>query len=461
MSTILSASDLNDFITPGLACVKPVQNARRDKDGPRIEVGDGAEQASTPVQINLSDCLACSGCITSSEVLLVESHSGAKLLEALKQTQKIFVASVCPQTRSSLGHAFDLPVDRVDRKLQHLFIERLGFMHVVGTEVGRLLVLDETVAEFADRRGDGSGPIVSSVCPGWTAYVEKTHPELVPYLSAVRSPQQVTGRLIKELICRNEMRSSSEVYHLSIMPCYDKKLESVRGSYQLDGHPEVDLVLTTRELVALVRDELGADFAALPEIAGAAPTPEHWPGDIEWQSNAGSSSGGYAQHVLASLQRSYAGSSITTRQGRNADVVEHELLASGGAVVLRCAQVYGFRNIQNIVRKLKRRAKGVSSSRQDDPSRWDYIELMACPGGCINGSGQIAPQTLGESKPWMAAVNTIYDALPKCEAAPRLADSLLRRMRISRDSAMLRTTFEPVAPAAASLPAAVALGSEW
>ncbi|KAK7202653.1 cytosolic Fe-S cluster assembly factor NAR1 [Myxozyma melibiosi] len=511
MSAILSAQDLNDFIGPGLACINPVvvnksDNAghteiRIDATGNPVEVSlDGDANAApqttslTPAQINLSDCLACSGCVTSAESVLISLQSHTELLSVLRaaraksggevdvemsdattttattEHKKLFAVSISHQSRASLAAAFNIPVAAVDAKLATLFKDILGFQYMVGTGVGRQISLtysarevlvnsgrmskasgatDTDVVDFSSMRisDDDSEksatksntqkkPIISSACPGWICYVEKTHPHIIPHLSAIKSPQQITGSLLKRLIAReNPGICESEIYHVSVMPCFDKKLEASRKDFaSCENVKDVDCVITTKEVVQLLLDEnidfMGIKETPAEEMLGTLKSmaPGEWPVEQSWESNEGSSSGGYLHHVLSSIAQhaqktENRQSSVKAVPGKNSDMVEYHLLdTSTGEVIAKAAQVYGFRNIQNLVRKLKLPGKGnaravVSRRRATtaavatmNPAEYDYIEVMACPGGCINGGGQIgAPAESGSSeKDWRETVEAAY-----------------------------------------------------
>lgn len=459
MSTILSADDLNDFIAPGVACIKPVE-IEKSSETAEIEIGiDGVpvekneKEPLKQAQISLTDCLACSGCITSAEAVLVELQSPKELLREL-ETDKAFAVSISPQSRISFARAYDLTVEQVDRKLTWLFSE-LGFSFYVGTEVGRIVSLEQTFMEATELT---KKPILCSACPGWTLYAEKTHPHVLPYLSRVKSPQQITGNLLKQTLV-NEGYDGNKIFHLSIMPCFDKKLESARPDNQMDGVKEVDLVLTAKELVQLVAEKFNLDFSDLPETDRSM-IPQTWP-NVSFASNLGSSSGGYLWYILYRLQMQHPGSEIRTIHGKNSDVVEYQLV-DGDDVLFRGSQVYGFRNIQNLVRKLKPGKKSVvrrASSRvaMGDPADNTYIELMACPGGCINGGGQISPPEGMNSKLWSHDMNELYSTLPKLNV-----EDTARSMHLNAEvtSSVVETSFKPLEKDT-SVPEALVVGSQW
>lgn len=424
MSAILSADDLNDFISPGVACIKPIEVQKTNDsgkaeieistDGIPVEVSvDGQQSTLKPAQISLSDCLACSGCITSAESVLVSMQSHNEVLKSLQENpDKIFVASVSHQTRTSLAGAYGISITQVDAKLKHLFVEVLGFKYIVGLEIGRGIALEFGAQEVLRSKADARGkPILSSSCPGWTCYVEKTHPHMIEYLSHIKSPQQITGTLLKDLISRQLQISKDRIYHLSIMPCFDKKLEASRPEFGDEQYREVDCVITTKEIIQMLIDQ-SRSFEALPEcysINDSEIAPRNWPVDDQWKSHSGSSSGGYLHYVLNELTTNNEKQcKLNVTAGRNTDIIEYEVIENGN-VIARAAQIYGFRNIQNLVRKLKPKSTAITKRRTGvGSSTWDYVEVMACPGGCINGGGQIGKPDDKSSKEWKDGMEKIY-----------------------------------------------------
>ncbi|KAK9451508.1 iron hydrogenase [Limtongia smithiae] len=538
MSAILSAQDLNDFIGPGLACINPVAVIKNESAGAteiqidsrgnpiEVSIDDGKPttfNALAPAQINLTDCLACSGCITSAESVLVSLQSHTELLSVLRTSRarcddknetgecggecspeeknkkkKVFVASVAHQVRASLAAAYDISIATVDAKLVTLFRDILGFQYLVGTGVGRQISLAYSTEEVMTSSQDRRGPILASACPGWICYVEKTHPHVIPYLSAIKSPQQITGSLLKRLIMRaNEAVAAGDIYHVSIMPCFDKKLEASRPDFQEEGSGvrDVDCVITTKEVVQLLIDE-GLDFANIAPAANeedigsalSALAPPEFPSDMSWSSNEGSSSGGYLDAVLrAYAEREKGDAEIKVVPGKNADMLEFQVVRADGSIAAKAAQVYGFRNIQNLVRKLKtggvatkrtvvsrKKAAGTATTAVLNPMDYVYVEVMACPGGCINGGGQIGMppsvakyDTMGQ-KEWRNLVETRYRSIAGSDTRRRSVAEMQRYVETawgSHDDKLVRTAYRPVAgldgiAAAADVPA-VLVGDKW
>lgn len=512
MSAILSADDLNDFITPGVACIKPVETlptaappTHPTDSSLEHEVildgqpgAQGQSGAPEPAQISLTDCLACSGCVTSAEAVLVSLQSHNEVLNVLNEApglrivrsdsgkasveglenanSKIFVVSVSPQTRASLAAACGNGT--TEQQAGHM-IEQLftgpnglrsggkygnGFTWVLDTNTAReaCLVLgsDEVLGgadnqpklNNDDNNKPAQPPILTSSCPGWVCYAEKTHPYVLPHLSRVKSPQALMGTLLKTTLSRTLDISPDRIWHLAIMPCFDKKLEASREELtdavwgSEDGKPgkgvrDVDCVITTKEIFMLVAS-MGIDFFSIPALTSPAPQPAFpdttihrflFPTRRRKQPRSAGTSGGNLHFILHDVQSRNPGSRIETVRGRNADVVDYSVVDTTGKTLFKAARYYGFRNIQNLVRKLKpvkasrmpggrpfgsaKRPAGKSSSLD-----YAYVEVMACPGGCTNGGGQVKVDDqiildrkgfdvkpgIQEQKAWLAEVDEAY-----------------------------------------------------
>ena len=480
MSAILSVDDLNDFISPGVACIKPIETLPPTDDSSRetevILDGDSKHSAPPPAEISLTDCLACSGCVTSAEAVLVSLQSHAEVLNTLdaapglridgsavrgleNEDAKLFVGSVSPQTRANLAAACGVSEAQAGRMLETLLRDKLaaggqhgnGFTWVVDTNVARQVSLVLGADEVLGDKENVSRPILSSACPGWVCYAEKTHPHVLPHLSRVKSPQALMGTLLKTTLSRRLGIPPSSIWHLAVMPCFDKKLEASREELTDEvwagsglpgrGVRDVDCVITSKEILMLAESR-GFNFLDIPTDAALTP-PTPFPdarihellfskAGAKAVPRAAGSSGGLLYHILQCKAAQTPGAHIDMARGRNADVAEFVVVVDGEPV-FKAARYYGFRNIQNLVRRLKparpsrmpggkpfgsaRKPTGKSASLE-----YGYVEVMACPGGCTNGGGQIkvedavvaerkqfsgkpGPQ---EQKDWLAEVDEAY-----------------------------------------------------
>jgi iron only hydrogenase large subunit-like protein len=380
------------------------------------------------------------------------THNTANGVNGHSHEGKLFVASVSPQSRASLAAVFNVTEAEAGNMISQLLSGPLGlkagghqgsdFTWVIDTNVVREACLvaaaDEVAMALAPNSSNAGTkpgsegaigttpkqPILTSACPGWICYAEKTHPYILPHLSRLKSPQALTGTLIKSVLSQRYNVPPSQIWHVAIMPCFDKKLEASRSeltsSAWLPGHDasqdpvrDVDCVITARELLHLASAR-GINFSSLPRTplsaANRTPFPDSkldaflFPSAHRRNQDAVSGpSGGYLYHILQTYQAQNPGSSITVSRGRNADVVEYSLIR-GSETIIRAARFYGFRNIQNLVRRLKpakasrlpggktgvsRRPGGAGAAAGEGVKDYAYVEVMACPGGCTNGGGQI------------------------------------------------------------------------
>ncbi|XP_006873908.1 PREDICTED: cytosolic Fe-S cluster assembly factor NARFL [Chrysochloris asiatica] len=419
-SRALQLTDLDDFIGPSQDCTKPVKVDRRpgsgtakihiEDDGSYFQVSqDGGARKLEKAKISLKDCLACSGCVTSAESVLITQQSHEELRKVLNankaappEQQRLVVVSVSPQSTASLAARFQLSPTDTAKKLTSFF-KQIGVHYVFDTAFSRNFSLLESQREFVQRfrKQANSGqalPVLASACPGWVCYAEKTHGSvLLPHLSTARSPQQVMGVLVKDFFAQQQHRSPDQLYHVAVMPCYDKKLEAARPDFfnQEFQTRDVDCVLTTGEVSTLL-DEEGVVFpdlesTPLDALSSCASTEEpisHW----------GGGSGGYLEHVFRHAARELFGihvAEVTYKPLRNKDFQE-VTLERDSQVLLRFAATYGFRNIQNVVQKIRR-----------GRCPYHYVEVMACPSGCLNGGGQLrAPD--GHGRELLQQVERLY-----------------------------------------------------
>ncbi|KAJ7170540.1 iron hydrogenase [Mycena crocata] len=464
-SGALTLTDLNDFISPSQACIKPVEQVNKepqkqsgaasteihiDSGGSYYEVPTAGSSSLQPssnksgkkleqAQISLNDCLACSGCITSAESVLITLQSHTEVLTFLESNAltdpssdsgRMPVISLAPQTLASLAASVSsrtaVPTTprQILRRVRVFCESVLGFAHVFDTTFSRHLALREHLQEFEERRSQqGQLPMLASACPGWICYAEKTHAEMLPFIARTKSPQQIMGTLVKNWMGQTWGKLPHEIYHVSVMPCYDKKLEASRSDFYNSVYStrDVDCVITTGEL-ELILNEKGWDLSSpVPGELDDLPLPD-WsekPTAIsasilpELVTHLGTSSGSYLHSIISHITAtSMTPLLLSVKVIRNSDYEEYVLRReSDQAEVFKGAKCYGFRNLQNVVRKVGRERgvrvgsgaagrlagrtvvrRGKKSGEEGQTERgYDYVEVMACPGGCVNGGGQLKP----------------------------------------------------------------------
>ncbi|KFQ80687.1 Cytosolic Fe-S cluster assembly factor NARFL, partial [Phoenicopterus ruber ruber] len=373
-------------------CIKPVKvekkpgkaaaKIRIEADGSYFQINqDGGAQKLEKAKITLNDCLACSGCITSAESVLITQQSHEELCKMLTSNktaapsdQKLVVVSVSPQSRASLAARCKMGVLETAKKLT-AFLKSVHY--VFDTTFSRNFSLLESQQEFVKRFRKQSEdkkalPMLASACPGWICYAEKTHGSfIIPYISTTKSPQQVMGSLVKGHFAEQQRLTPDQIYHVTVMPCYDKKLEASRPDFfnQEFQTRDVDCVITTGEVLKLLEQEgvslSDVDPAPLDTVVSSA-------AEEDPPSHSGGGSGGYLEHVYKHAAKELFGIQVDTIQYKplkNKDFQE-VTLEKDGVVLLQFALAYGFRNIQNFVQKLKR-----------GKSPYHYVEVMACPSG--------------------------------------------------------------------------------
>jgi iron only hydrogenase large subunit-like protein len=405
-STGLRITELDDFLPSSTECILPIQGGAIPAGSVAAPVygshANGEGSGSAVARVTLSDCLSCSGCITSAETILLSTHSIDSFLAACcERVAQIGVVAVAPAVLALLASAWQVDeLKSVLERLQQLF-DKIGTFFVVTNGAGRYLSVLETCAQAAERlqrdaNGElvSRGPLFASACPGWTFYVEKTQEHIVPNLSTAKSPQAMMASLARYYF-------GTETWFVSIAPCFDKKLESQRETLKKDG----TFVLTTSEILELdKRFEMATCIEPKSQVTDSAERPELVRFQHTW-TTFGGLSGGYAVEVFRYVTKHVFHYRIEDEdlhlaavRDRNPDLqqlllyencsngtfsVARQPIADSKDVRLRyaVATAYGFRNIQNIVRRLK--ATGDCT--------WNFVEVMACPGGCGNGGGQWFP----------------------------------------------------------------------
>uniref|UniRef100_A0A1L8DXG4 Putative nuclear architecture related protein n=1 Tax=Nyssomyia neivai TaxID=330878 RepID=A0A1L8DXG4_9DIPT len=462
-SGALQLTDLDDFITPSQECIKPVEiETRKSQTGSKITIQeDGAYYAGSgvglqklqKVEITLSDCLACSGCITSAESVLITQQSQEELLRVLSENEEkrkngqdtqLIVFTVSQQPILSLAKKYDLSVKECTTRLAGYF-KSLGGDLVLNTKVADDLSLIECRDEFlarylAQKSGEKQKnlPMLSSSCPGWVCYAEKTHGNFIlPYISTTRSPQQIMGVLVKEGLGTTMPRE--RIYHVTVMPCYDKKLEASREDFfdEVSKSRDVDCVITSIEIEQMLQKDgksLG-DFVSKP-LDWPWPIPES---HTQMWANETSGSGGYCEHIFKYAVKQIFNEQIEKlefKSLRNPDF--REITFEHGGETLRFAIANGFRNIQNLVQKLKR-----------GKSTYHFVEIMACPSGCLNGGAQVRPEQGVSTRELCGSLERLYGELPQSdpddfEAQRKMYNTFFGGYQSDKAAAQLHTKYHAV-----------------
>ncbi len=326
---------------------------------------------------NLGDvaCVSCGQCIVVCPTgAIAEKDNTKDVWRALSDPHKHVVVQTAPSIRVTLGEAFDLPIGTNVKGKMVSALRRLGFNAVFDTDLAADMTIVEEANELVERlKKGGTLPMITSCSPGWVNYCEHYYPEFVENLSSCKSPQQMFGALTKTWYAKRMGLDPKDIFVVGIMPCTAKKFEVAREDEAAAGVPDVDVALTTRELARMI-DRAGINFAELP--------------DEEFDSPMGESTGaaaifGATGGVMEAALRT-AASWLTGSDGAPVDFVEvrgvegvKEATYQVGDLTLNVAVASGLAN-----------AKRLLDSVKSGEKTYHFIEIMGCPGGCVNGGGQ-------------------------------------------------------------------------
>lgn len=317
-----------------------------------------------------SDCIGCGQCsaVCPTGGIVVKSDRN-QVWKELHDRETRVIAQIAPAVRVAVYKEFGLnEMENAMGKIVAV-LRRMGFDNIFDTSTGADLTVLEEANEFMKRLEKGGPlPLFTSCCPAWINYCEKNYPELLANVSTCKSPMQMFGAVIKEQF----KTSSKKIVHVAVMPCTAKKFEAARDEFKIDGIPMVDYVITTQELIRMIK-ESGIVFAELePEAV-----------DMPFGSMTGAGmifgvSGGVTEAVIRRVAtdkslgalNSIAFSGVRGMEGFKEATIPY------GERELKIAIVSGLKNADDLIQKIKNGA------------HYDLIEVMACPGGCVSGAGQ-------------------------------------------------------------------------
>ncbi len=342
-----------------------------------------------------TDCVLCGQCSLVCPVgAIVEEDSTAHVWRAIHDEDKHVIVQVAPSVRVALGDEFGFePGDIVTGQMTSA-LRMLGFDKVFDTNFAADLTIMEEASELVERlKTGGKLPMITSCSPGWVNYVEKHHPELMENLSTAKSPQGMFGAVAKTYYAQKMGLRPEDIVSVSVMPCTAKKFEARRPELGRDGYQDVDCVLTTRELAKLIRYE-GLDMKNLPESDFDSP--------LGTGSGAGAIFGATGGVMEAALRTAYE-----TVTGETLPKIELEDIRGFEGIREAEIDLKGTKLKIAIAHTLKN-AEKVLAHAED----YTFIEIMACPGGCIGGGGQPIGTTNAIRRKRMDALYRIDSALP-------------------------------------------------
>lgn len=320
-------------------------------------------------------CAFCGQCVVGCPTgALREKSSIDEVRMAINNPKKHVIFQIAPAIRVSLGEEFGMPAGSDVTGKIATALKMVGADQVFDTNFAADLTIMEEGSELVERLTKGGTlPMISSCSPGWVKYMEHFFPTLIPNLSTCKSPHMMLGAMAKSYYAEREGIDPKDIYVVSIMPCTAKKFEITRPEMEEGGVPDVDAVLTTRELGRLIAME-AIDFANLPDGTFDSPM-----GESTGAADIFGSSGGVAEAALRTAHKLVTGTELEQmdfKDVRGAKGIK-ETVVKLGTVELHVAVASGLGNAHKLCQEIA-----------DGTSPYQFIEIMACPGGCINGGGQ-------------------------------------------------------------------------
>ena len=330
------------------------------------------------VGLDQAPCTYCGQCASvCPTAAIVEKDDTEAVWAALSDPTKHVIVQTAPATRVALGEALGMDSGSIVTGKMVASLRRLGFNRVFDTDFTADLTIMEEGHELLHRlQNQGVLPMVTSCSPGWVNFIELMYPDLLPHLSTAKSPQQMFGALAKTYYAEKSGIDVKNIVSVSIMPCTAKKAEAVRPEFSTNGIQDVDYVLTTRELGRMIK-EAGIDFAALPA--------EQYDAPFGISTGAGvifGSSGGVMEAALRTVAE------VVT--GKPLESIEFTAVR-GLAGIKEAAVPIGDLTVKIAVANTLSNARIMMDKIRAGEADYQFIEIMACPGGCIGGGGQPVP----------------------------------------------------------------------
>ena len=339
---------------------------------------------TTNLPLGLTDCISCGQCVRACPCGALDYvRERGDVFTAINDPAKVVVGFVAPAVRSVIAAEYGIPFDKASAFIAGM-MRKVGFDKVFDFSFAADLTIMEETTEFLSRVTSGGVlPHFTSCCPGWVNLVERRWPEMIPHLSSCKSPQQMMGATVKNHFAQQAGISLDELYVVSIVPCLAKKYEAARPEFAPEGIRDVDAVLTTTEFIEMI------DMLHLkPEDF----TPGEFDAPYSRVSGAGvlfGASGGVAEASLRMAVEKLTGEPLVDQldfnEVRGFEGFKEATVTAGGTTV-RVAVISGLNNVDPLVRRIV----------AGEDVGYDLVEVMACPGGCINGAGHPVPDRVGE-----------------------------------------------------------------
>ncbi|MBE6347999.1 MAG: 4Fe-4S dicluster domain-containing protein [Spirochaetaceae bacterium] len=328
-----------------------------------------------------SPCIRCGQCAAHCPTGAITTHNKLEeVFDKVADPEITSVVSIAPSVRAAIGEEFGLPAGTLCTGKLYTALRMLGFKYIFDTNFAADLTIMEEGTELVTRLTKGGAlPMFTSCCPGWVDYAEKNYHDLLPNLSSAKSPQQMQGAITKTYWAEKAGIDASKIFHLSVMPCTAKAYEARRDdNMKSSGYQDIDKVLTTRELASVIR-QAGIDFVNLPESEADSPI-----GPYTGAATIFGATGGVMEAAVRTAYKLVTGNELgdvnyTPVRGLEG-VKKAEVDLNGTKVKL--AVIHQMGNVDAVVQEIRKAAE------EGKERPYDFIEVMACKGGCVTGGGQ-------------------------------------------------------------------------
>ena len=332
------------------------------------------------IPLGETSCVSCGQCIAACPTgALYEKDNIGEVLDAIADPSKHVVVQTAPSVRAALGEEFGYPMGTDVEGKMAAALRRIGFDKVFDTDFGADLTIMEEANEFLDRvKNGGVLPMITSCSPGWVKYCEHYYPDQLSHLSSCKSPQQMFGAVTKTYYAEKMGLDPKDIVCVSVMPCTAKKFEIGRPDQDAAGVPDVDISITTRELARMIK-RLGIDFTSLGEDGFDDPLGESTGAGVIF-----GATGGVMEAALRTAVETLTGeelSNVEFNEVRGTEGIKEAVYYVAG-MDIKVAVASGVTNAKIIMDKIR-------AGEAD----YHFVEIMCCPGGCVNGGGQ--PQVPG------------------------------------------------------------------
>ena len=323
-----------------------------------------------------SPCIQCGQCVNVCPTGALMEHSEIDKIDEAFAAGKVVIAQAAPAVRATLGEEFGYKIGTPVTGKMIAAMRRLGFKRVYDVNFGADLTIMEEGTELLGRiKNGGTLPMITSCSPGWVNYAEYNYADLLPHLSSCKSPHQMQGAIIKSYWAEQNGIKPEDIFVVSVMPCTAKKYERQREQMKVNGYWDVDAVITTRELARMIKRS-GIMFDRLPD--------EDWDQDIMGDYTGAAVIFGVTGGVMEAALRTV----YYKLTGKESDPIEFTAVRGHEAGIREASVDVNGTTINVAIASGMKSAKVLLDEIKEGKSKYHFIEIMGCPGGCINGGGQ-------------------------------------------------------------------------